>query len=210
MKLNSAASLVLILLIWVLLSSCSSSESDETAAVEALQSATAPSSSTPNASEQASNSPQLAFFKQIHSMCGARFEGQSSFPDDPDDAFYGLPLVAVIESCEENVIRIPFKVGDDTSRTWILSRTPAGLELKHDHRHDDGTPDEITMYGGTADTPGTATSQSFPADAYTANLIPEATTNEWFLTLSDDARTLIYYLERHGKPRFKATLERVE
>jgi hypothetical protein len=23
-----------------------------------------------------------------------------------------------------------------------------GLQLKHDHRHEDGTPDEVTMYGG--------------------------------------------------------------
>ena len=154
--------------------------------------------------------PQTMFFERIRSMCGARFEGQSIFPDDPQDSFYGLPLVAVVQSCEEREIRIPFHVGDDTSRTWVLRRVAGGLELKHDHRHADGTPDEITLYGGTTAESGTGLAQSFPADEYTAALIPDAATNEWFLTLSDEGRALTYYLERHGAPRFKATLHRIE
>ncbi len=169
-----------------------------------------PGETNAHASTGAVADPQTMFFERIRSMCGARFEGQSIFPDDPQDSFYGVPLVAVVQSCEEREIRISFRVGEDTSRTWILTRSPTGLELKHDHRHDDGTPDEITMYGGTAVDPGSATNQSFPADTYTAELIPDAATNEWFLTFSDEGRALTYYLERHGAPRFKATLHRIE
>lgn len=148
------------------------------------------------------------FFNNISSMCGVRFSGQSSFPEDPGDAFRGKTLVAHINECGADVIRIPFHVGEDQSRTWVLSRVPGGLQLKHDHRHKDGTPDEVTMYGGTTLEEGSPGSQSFPADAYTATLIPDAATNEWFLSLSEDGTELTYYLERHGKPRFRAMLTR--
>lgn len=151
---------------------------------------------------------QQAFFDKVGSMCGARFEGKSVFPEDPGDAFRDQLLVAVIETCDADEIRIPFIVGSDASRTWLLARTVNGLQFKHDHRHADGTPDEVTMYGGFAIEAGSPWSQSFPADSYTADLIPEASTNEWFLSFSEDGQQLTYYLERHGKARFKAVLSR--
>ncbi|MEM1413211.1 MAG: hypothetical protein AAGH19_12715 [Pseudomonadota bacterium] len=132
------------------------------------------------------------------------------YPADPGEAWKDQVLVAHVQSCEAEVVRIPFIVGEDRSRTWIIRRVDGGLELKHDHRHEDGTPNEITQYGGTTKAPGTRRSQSFPADAYTAALIPEAATNEWFLSFSEDGRELTYYLERHGMPRFKAVLVRDE
>ena len=152
---------------------------------------------------------QEVFFDRLTSLCGARFEGESVFPEDPGDAFRDQLLVAVIDSCSADEIRIPFLVGEDHSRTWVLKKTANGLQLKHDHRHDDGTPDEVTLYGGTAINPGTTISQSFPADTYTADLIPEAASNEWFLSLSEGADEITYYLERHNKARFKAILKRV-
>ena len=130
------------------------------------------------------------------------------FPQEPSAAFRDKKLMATFQSCTEDEIRIPFAVGKDTSRTWIIKLLPEGLQLKHDHRHADGSPDEITLYGGTSAQPGTALQQSFPADSYTAELIPDAATNEWFLSLSEDGKTLTYYLERHAKPRFKAVLTR--
>jgi hypothetical protein len=167
------------------------------------ESCAANSSSTP-----VLNTGQQAFFDRVNSMCGARFEGKSVFPEDPGDAWKGQLLVAVIETCGADEIRIPFMVGSDSSRTWVLSRTVNGLQLKHDHRHADGTPDEITLYGGVAVGAGSTLSQSFPADSYTADLIPEASTNEWSLGFSADGLELTYYLERHGKARFKAVLSK--
>ena len=149
-----------------------------------------------------------AFFERLRSLCGSTFEGTATFPEDPGDAFRGKKLIATVEHCGEREIRIPFYVGEDRSRTWVLRRVEGGLELKHDHRHADGTPDEITWYGGTTAGAGTSLSQSFPADEHTASLIPEAATNEWFLTLSEGGSELTYYLERHAKPRFKAVLQR--
>lgn len=151
---------------------------------------------------------QDAFFKQLSSLCGSRFVGRTVYPEDPGDAWRNKELVAHIKSCTADEIRIPFIVGDDRSRTWILRRVEGGIELKHDHRHADGTPDEVTMYGGTTKSSGTDLSQSFPADAHTANLIPEAATNEWFLGFNADISELTYYLERHDLPRFKAVLRK--
>ena len=151
---------------------------------------------------------QDAYFQMIAGFCGTSFTGQSSFPEDPGDSFRGKELVAYIETCGPDEIRIPFNVGEDHSRTWVLRRVEGGLQLKHDHRHADGTPDEVTMYGGTTLSSGSHLAQSFPADDYTADLIPEAATNEWFLSFSEDGTELTYYLERHGKPRFRATLKK--
>lgn len=153
---------------------------------------------------------QIAFWSKLGSLCGARFEGESVLPRDPGDSFAGKKLVATLATCGESEIRVPFAVGEDRSRTWLISRTPNGLQLKHDHRHADGTPDKITMYGGLARAGGSAEQQAFAADAHTAKLIPEAATNVWMLTLSADGQSLTYYLERHDKPRFKAVLQRVK
>ena len=83
-------------------------------------------------------------------------------------------------------------------------RAEEGLRLKHDHRLEGGSDDPVTWYGGDTATPGTALSQSFPADAETAALIPAAATNEWTMTLEPGER-FIYHLTRDGEPR--ATFE---
>lgn len=104
-------------------------------------------------------------------------------------------------------MRIPFQVGENRSRTWVLTLDEQGLLLKHDHRHADGTPDEITMYGGYATPAGTDRVQSFPADEHTATLIPAAATNEWSLVLNKESKTLSYILKRDGQLRFRADFD---
>lgn len=153
---------------------------------------------------------QEVFFEQLSELCGTRFVGHSVFPEDPGDDWRDKTLVAYIETCTADEIRVPFIVGEDHSRTWIISRVNEGLQLKHDHRHADGTPDEVTLYGGTTQSTGSELSQSFPADTYTAELIPEASTNVWHLTFSADGDTLTYFLERNDLPRFKAILKKDE
>lgn len=151
---------------------------------------------------------QVMFFEGLGELCGATFVGETVYPEEPGEDWRDQRLVATIEQCTEEEIRIPLAVGENRSRTWVITPTGSGLQLKHDHRHADGTPDDVTQYGGTTKTEGTALAQSFPADAYTAELIPDAATNEWFLSLSPDLNTMTYYLERHGAPRFKAVLNR--
>src|SRR5690606_36214968 len=105
-----------------------------------------------------------------------------------------------VRECAENEIRIPFHVGEDRSRTWVLTRTETGLRLKHDHRLEDGSEDEITQYGGDTASEGDAEWQEFPADAFTASLIPAAATNVWMIEIIPGER-FAYALRREGTDR---------
>ena len=105
-----------------------------------------------------------------------------------------------VRLCDEGQVRVPFFVGDDRSRTWVISRTPLGLRLKHDHRHEDGSEDSITMYGGDTVEPGSATRQDFPADAHTASIVPAAATNIWTLEIIP-GESFTYALRREGTER---------
>lgn len=109
-------------------------------------------------------------------------------------------LVMEVRSCTEEEIRIPFHVGEDRSRTWVLSRSDSGFRLVHDHRHEDGSADAITGYGGSAEGRETATRLEFPADQYTADLVPAARTNVWALELVPPG-LFAYELRRVGTDR---------
>ncbi len=145
---------------------------------------------------------QKSFFKKLKKMCGRQFKGATEFPID-DKVFGGKPLLMKVETCTDKEIRIPFQVGEDKSRTWILTLTDEGLLFKHDHRHADGTPDKITNYGGFATADGAKLLQKFPADADTAKLIPEASTNVWTLQIDEEKKRFVYQLERNRQLRYR-------
>jgi len=141
-----------------------------------------------------------AFWSALTSLCGQAFEGRLVHGSPADSVFSRERLVMHVRECGSNEIRIPFHVGENRSRTWVLTRTETGLRLKHDHRHEDGSPDEITQYGGDAAPDGTAEWQEFPADPYTASLIPAAATNVWTIEVIRDT-TFAYALRREGTDR---------
>ncbi|GMG86752.1 hypothetical protein [Biformimicrobium ophioploci] len=165
---------------------------------------------SPLAGAQGMTDEQKAFYANLRQLCGATFRGESVFPKNPDDGFFGRRLEAVLSVCRDDQIQIPFHVGSDHSRTWIISVQETGLLLKHDHRKKDGSPDEITNYGGWASKDGTAFQQRFMADDFTAQLIPAAKGNVWTIQLDQDGGGLRYILHRDGKLRFEARLRRVE
>jgi hypothetical protein len=144
------------------------------------------------------------FLETLAPYCGGTFQGVVVFPEGDRNPFPGQSLTMHIVSCTPAEIRIPFQVGEDKSRTWVLTVEREGLLLKHDHRHEDGTPDEITMYGGFANDQGDAYRQFFPADAHTAELIPAAATNEWTMQVDEKTKTFSYILSRDGQLRFRA------
>lgn len=164
----------------------------------------------PNLEDMMSKS-EADFYSLMSSLCGKTFVGSTVYPDDPNHDFAGKKLVATVKHCNHREIRIPFSVGEDTSRTWVLAPTPQGLLFKHDHRHSDGTPDRITNYGGFSGSykgeAVTGTKQFFHADDFTANLIPDAKSNVWMMEFKPETQELVYYLERHQKPRYKAVLK---
>jgi len=150
---------------------------------------------------------QDSFFKLMKSHCGKIYFGRTVFPTNKEDPFVGKTLKMTVKNCSESEIKIPFQVGDDTSRTWILTKKVKGLLFKHDHRLPDGSADPVTLYGGFANQSGTNLIQFFPADEDTQILIPAATTNVWSLEFDKDNNQFIYYLQRNNKPRYKAIFD---
>lgn len=143
---------------------------------------------------------QRAFWSALRQHCGRAYEGRLTQGNASDTAFAGKTLTMHVRGCTDDEVRIPFHLGEDRSRTWVITRTAAGLRLKHDHRHRDGTEDRVTQYGGDTRGPGTAASQEFPADAFTASLIPAAATNVWTVEVVPGER-FAYALRREGTGR---------
>jgi len=135
-------------------------------------------------SEHELTAEQDAFWRSILDLCGQAFERI--------DAAY----VMHVRQCYPDEIRIPVHVGNEEdgswnrSRTWILTRTPEGIRLKHDHRHDDGSEEEITQYGGDTAEVGSGGIQTFPADAFTREVIGElvrgAAANIWRMEITPE------------------------
>lgn len=138
------------------------------------------------------------FWEKLKTHCGKSFEG--SLVNAPtNDTFAGKKLVMHVSHCDDQTIRIPFFVGEDKSRTWILTFKDDRIQLKHDHRHEDGSEDKITQYGGKSTNSGMANLQFFPADQQTCDLIPYASTNIWWITLEENSFS--YNLRKIGSDR---------
>ncbi len=73
--------------------------------------------------------PQLTFWSSLEELCGHAFEGQVTESVPPDPALENVPVIMHVRSCDLAEIRIPFHVGDDRSRTWVVTPTSVGLRL---------------------------------------------------------------------------------
>ncbi len=160
--------------------------------------AEAPGSEAGDRAAVAERTAHDAFMDNLRAYCGQAFRGAAELATS--DAFAG-EMIMHVRVCTDDEIQIPLHVGEDRSRTWIITRTAEGLRLKHDHRYPDGTEENQTQYGGDTAEEGSALHQAFPADAFTAELIPEAVTNVWNLILDPEAQRLTYHLTRHDAPR---------
>jgi hypothetical protein len=143
---------------------------------------------------------QDTFWAALQTTCGKAYAGRLVEGNASDSAFRTSELRMHVRSCTPTEIRIPFHLGENRSRTWVITRTGTGLRLKHDHRHEDGSEDPITQYGGDTRSAGTITTQEFHADAHTATLIPAARTNIWTVEIIPGDR-FVYALRREGTDR---------
>jgi len=143
---------------------------------------------------------QRIYWNNLKAHCGQAFEGRVVEDSTNSPDFARTPLIMHVMTCESDRILIPFHIADDHSRTWVFTITKDGLRLKHDHRHEDGSEDEITQYGGDTRDPGTPSSQRFFADAHTADIIPAAVTNIWTVEI-EPGRMYAYMLVREGTDR---------
>jgi len=105
-------------------------------------------------------SPQNAFWENLRGLCVSAAAGELlQAPDrqiDPD-----ADLVVHFWECGDEEIRFPLHVDDNRSRTWVFIRHADHLELRHDHRNEDGTEERNTWYGATTLQEGTANRQEF-------------------------------------------------
>ncbi|MEQ9315522.1 MAG: hypothetical protein RLN72_06695 [Henriciella sp.] len=152
------------------------------------------------------------FLANVQPFCGNSYEGRIVSDDPQDEDWRSETLIADFETCTETGLIIPLHVGDDHSRTWLVALNDDGrLALRHQHNHEDGTPDALTLYGGKSSGASTATRQEFPADKKTMDLfdaegIPESKHNIWAMEIQADDRIFIYELKRPGR-EFRAEFD---
>jgi hypothetical protein len=143
---------------------------------------------------------QDSFWTNVQALCGRSYRASEVKAPEGDTTFLGKEIVVHVRICAGNNMIMHLHVGDNRSRTWILSKTSEGILLKHDHRHPDGAEDAITQYGGWTTNRGSASRQFFPADEETTDMIPAAAGNVWWFEIIPE-KTLTYHLIRIGTDR---------
>lgn len=149
-----------------------------------------------------SKEPADVFMDTLNTHCGQAYEGRVVSTDEVDADFAKERLVMHVRECADSEIRVPFHVGEDRSRTWVITRTDAGLRLKHDHRHEDGSEDAVTQYGGDSSEVTSAYRVEFPVDEYSIRMFNQedllaSVTNVWAVEATD--QTFAYELSRENR-----------
>lgn len=146
---------------------------------------------------------QEQFYARLRALCGHAYEGRVVSSETADREMAAARLVIQLRSCSDERLAIPFHVGNDHGRVWIVSRTPAGLHLRHEHYRPDGSEEAVSGYGGDSDAPGNPRRQQFPADQASRALFvradtPASITNVWAIEIVP-GRLLAYELRRPGR-----------
>ena len=167
----------------------------------------------PNPDPVIEEAPADAFFRELSVHCGHSYAGRitANQPPPDQDPFVDQRLIVHIRDCTETELRLPFHVGEDRSRTWILRRDGERLQLKHEHRHADGSEDAVSQYGGTSTDPGNATRQSFPIDSQSRERFERegliaSLKNVWTMEIEPERR-LVYELSRPSGRLFRVEFD---
>jgi hypothetical protein len=153
-----------------------------------------------NKDKNAEASNQVKFFNHFKSLEGKKFSGKEIFIAEGKESWKELELEMFVREFHDTIIYIPFRVGDNKSRTWmVMLENGNKLRFRHDHRHEDGTPEDLNLYGGYASDDGTAFKQIFPADEFTCKMLERICDNEWIAEFSDDLSKFYYSLRKKGE-----------
>ncbi len=113
----------------------------------------------------AAESPQDMFWSNLQALCGQAAAGRVlRVPEGDTQIDPSAGLVVNFWECSGTELRFPLHVDENRSRTWVFIRHQGSLELRHDHRHPDGTEESNTWYGASTLDDGTATRQEFVTD----------------------------------------------
>jgi len=118
---------------------------------------------------------ELASENLFASLCGNTYKGAVTSKDPQDEDWRKEVLVLGPVNCiGSERVEMPLAVGSNTSRTWFVTGKGQTLELRHQHLHEDGSPDAVSLYGGPiAGAPrlvGDVWTMSFPADQKTIDI----------------------------------------
>jgi len=117
---------------------------------------------TPGARQAPTPSAQDQFWSHLQALCGKAAAGTlKQAPPGDTQIDPTAPLVVHFWECGDTELRFPLHVADNRSRTWVFIRHADRLELRHDHRHADGTEESNTWYGAATMDAGTANRQDF-------------------------------------------------
>ena len=158
-----------------------------------------------SSSSLADNGPQDRFWNALSALCGQAFAGQmTGFARPGDDGWLDREVVMHVRECTDSEIRIPLHVGYNRSRTWVVTRIGDRFRLKHDHRHEDGSEENVTWYGGHTTDPGREWRQTFPVDDYSkalflANGLEVSVGNFWSMEVRKSDNRFAYELVRAGR-----------
>jgi hypothetical protein len=109
--------------------------------------------------------PQDAFWAHLQALCPGAAEGELlQAPEGDTQIEPDARLVVHFMECGDQELRFPLQVDENRSRTWVFVRHAGSVELRHDHRHPDGTEESTTWYGASTRDPGSATRQEFVSD----------------------------------------------
>jgi hypothetical protein len=153
--------------------------------------------------QQLESETHQAFFNNLATLCGYAFAGRQAYRSHHGESWANRTMIMYVDVCEDDYIHIPFHVDDDWSRTWMFIIEDGRLVFRHQHLHEDGTPEDGSMYGGYANDEGTAFVQYFPADDFTASVIDGGGGNVWIVTIDEEFRYYSYRLDRDGEKRLE-------
>ena len=145
--------------------------------------------------------PQETFWQSLSALCGQAFGGGVVNSNAADSLLVRAALRIHVRQCTDSEIRIPFHVGANRSRTWVLTRASGGLHLSHDVRMPSGRAERIAGYGGGSRGAGRADRQHFSADTASARIMPSTRGTLWTLELVAGQR-LAYEVRKEGTDRY--------
>ncbi len=148
--------------------------------------------------------PQDEFWNSVSALCGKTYPGRVITDTTSSPTFGDRPITLHVRECDESEITMPVIIGSDAWVELKMSRQDGRLVLTHTHGGREGMPDG---YGGATRAGGTAVSQDFYADEFTALLQDGAEDTIWTIEIRPGA-VISYALHREGTDRrFRAVFD---
>lgn len=132
----------------------------------------------------------VTVFETLKAHCGKAFSGKIVRDTEQSETWSAAHLVLHVRDCSDTELRMPLHLSDNRSRILVLTKLNSGkMRFKHDHRHEDGSSDPVTMYGGDS-LELNAPAQTFPVDEesvalFLANGLEASVQNVWHLQVGE-------------------------